>query len=180
MLGLPFPILLALSALGITAAIYDCRFRRIPNWLNLSGVIVGLGLNCYFLHLHGAARATEGMLLAAAVYLPFYLLRGMGAGDVKLMAAIGSLVGPANWFIIFLATSLAGGIAGAVVLIVKRRFKDTCCNLYFLLRDLVHLRAPYRTNPALDFRHQASLRLPHGLVIAIGCAAALVWSIGST
>lgn len=177
--GLPLPIVLALAALAITAAVYDCRFRKIPNWLNLSGVVLGFGLNISFLQWHGAARAAEGMLLAAGVYLPFYLLRGMGAGDVKLMAAIGSLAGPANWFVIFVATSIAGGVAGAALACIKRRFADTCCNVYFLAKDLVQLRAPYRTNPTLDFRNKASLRLPHGLIIALGCAAAMAWSIGS-
>jgi prepilin peptidase CpaA len=175
--SLPPVILFTLAALAITAAVYDCRFRRIPNWLNLSGIILGFGWNLVFFHLHGAGRAAEGMLLAMAVYLPFYLLRGMGAGDVKLMAAIGSLVGPANWLVIFIATALAGGIAGAGFSLFKRRFTETCCNVYFLAKDLLHFRAPYRTNPQLDFRNTASLRLPHGLVIAVGCAAAVACSV---
>ena len=103
----------------------------------------------------------------------------MGAGDVKLMAAIGSLAGPANWFVIFVATSLVGGVAGVAFSLLKRRFADTCCNVYFLLKDLVQLRAPYSSNTTLDFRNKASLRLPHGLVIAIGCAASLAWAVCS-
>jgi prepilin peptidase CpaA len=175
--SLPTAILLTLGSLAITAAIYDCRFRRIPNWLNLSGLIAGFACNIFFFHLHGAGQAAEGMLLAMAVYLPCYLLRGMGAGDVKLMSAIGALVGPANWFVIFVATALAGGIAGAALSLIKRRFTEICCNVYFLIKDVIHLRAPYRSNPQLDFRNTASLRLPHGLIIALGCAVALACSV---
>jgi prepilin peptidase CpaA len=175
--GLPPAILWTLAALAITAAVYDCRFRRIPNWLNLSGVILGLGWNLVFSHLHGAGQAAAGMLLAVVVYLPFYLLRGMGAGDVKLMAAIGSLVGPANWLAIFIATALVGGMAGVAFSMAKKRFAETCCNVYFLCKDLLQFRAPYRTNPQLDFRNTASLRLPHGLVIAVGCAVAIACSV---
>ncbi len=159
------------------AAIFDLRFRRIPNWLNLSGLILGFGLNALFFHTHGALAAAQGMLLATAVYLPLYLLRGMGAGDVKLMAAVGALVGPANWFVIFVATALVGGAAAAVFAFLKGRFTETCCNVVFLIKDLVHLRAPHRTNPKMDFRNPASLRMPHGVLIALGSLAfiANVW-----
>jgi prepilin peptidase CpaA len=174
---LPLPTLLTLAVLAMTAAIYDCRFRRIPNWLNLSGLIVGFGLNTYYLSLHGGIKAAEGMALAVAVYFPFYLLRGMGAGDVKLMAAIGSLAGPSSWFAIFLATALVGGLAAAVFSVVKGRFAETCCNVYFLAKDLLQLRTPFTTNPKLDFRHAESLRMPHGLLIAAGCVTYFAWSV---
>ncbi len=155
------------------AAIFDLRYRRIPNWLNLSGLILGFGLNVLLFHAHGLLAATEGLLLATAVYLPLYFLRGMGAGDVKLMAAIGALVGPANWFVIFLATALVGGAAAAGFACFKKRFAETCCNVCFLIKDLVQLRAPHRTNPQMDFRNPTSLRLPHGVLIALGSLAFL-------
>lgn len=104
-------IRLSLLLLVLVAAVYDFRFRRIPNWLNASGLVLGFGLNLLLFQSKGLAIAGEGLLLAAAVYLPLYLLRGMGAGDVKLMAAIGSLVGPWPWFQIFLATAILGGVA---------------------------------------------------------------------
>ncbi len=176
---MPVPDLIksSLALLVLTAAIYDFRFRRIPNWLTLSGLILGFGLNAFFFRGHGALAAGEGLLLATAVYLPLYLLRGMGAGDVKLMAAVGALAGPANWFVIFLATALVGGAAAAGFACLKRRFAETCCNVCFLLKDLVQLRAPHRTNPALDFRNSDSLRMPHGVLIALGSGAFLANSI---
>lgn len=173
----PIPLVLALAALVVTAGIYDFRFRRIPNWLNLSGLILGLGLNLFFFGLHGGLRSIEGLALATGVYLPLYLLRGMGAGDVKLMAAVGALAGPANWFVIFVITSLLGAIAGVALAMAKGRLVSTCCNVYFMAKDLLQLRLPYATNPEMDFRNSNSLRLPHGVVIALGCVASLVWSI---
>ncbi|HXE12301.1 MAG TPA: prepilin peptidase [Bryobacteraceae bacterium] len=165
-----FPIVLGASlvALVTVAAIYDLRFRRIPNWLNLSGLMLGFALNAVCFHLVGAKNAGEGMLLALAVYLPLYLLRGMGAGDVKLMAAVGALVGPGNWFQIFVATALMGGACAGIFALAKGRLGETLCNLHFLLRDLISFRAPYRTNPQLDFRNSGSLGLPHGVPIALG------------
>jgi len=172
---LPFPLQLALGLVVLTAAVYDFRFRRIPNWLNLSGLILGFGLNLFCFHWQGALIALEGLLIAAAIYLPLYLLRGMGAGDVKLMAAVGAIAGPGHWLAILLATALAGGVAGAVYARVKGRFTEVCYNLYFILKDIVHFRQPHKTNPQLDFRNPAALRMPHGVIIAVGCFAILAF-----
>jgi prepilin peptidase CpaA len=161
-------IRVGLALLVLIAAVYDLRFRRIPNWLNLCGIILGFGLNAFLFQWSGTAKAGEGMLLALAVYLPLYLLRGMGAGDVKLMAAVGALVGPGNWLEIFIATALLGGATAGVFALMKGRLADTLCNLHFLLKDLACLRAPYRTNPQLDFRRPGALSLPHGVSIAVG------------
>ena len=171
---LPLVFRLVLGAIVLVAAVYDWRYRRIPNWLNLSGLILGLGLNLLYFQIHGAAQASEGLLLAMAVYFPLYLLRGMGAGDVKLMAAIGSIVGPGHWFEIFLATALAGGSIGLLAALRKGRLRRTFWNVWYLLRELRGLRLPYKSNPELDIRNKQALRLPHGVLIAVGCLVVLV------
>src|SRR5947209_2741036 len=167
-ISFPLPLQWALLAVVLTAAIYDFRFRKIPNWVNACGLVLGFGLNTLFFGPHGLVLASEGLLLDFAVYLPLYLLRGMGAGDVKLMAAIGALAGPANWFEIFLGTAFVGGAAAAVYALSKGRFNETCWNLIFILKDLARLRAPHRNNPHLSVRNEAALRMPHGVSIAIG------------
>ena len=123
---MPLTVRAAVASIVLAATIYDLRFRRIPNWLNLSGLILGFCLNLFFFGIHGMLTAGEGLLLAAAVYLPLYCLRGRGAGDVKLMAALGALVGPFNWFQIFVVTALVGGAAAAIFVCLKRRFSETC------------------------------------------------------
>lgn len=158
----------ALLVVVLLASAYDLRYRRIPNTLTASSACMGFILNLSFFGLHGLLLSTEGLLLALLVYLPFYLLKGMGAGDVKLMAALGALVGPAHWFFILLGTAFAGGLAGAAYAFVKGRLSETCCNLYFLVKDLAQLRAPHLTNPGLNFRNPSSLRMPHGVIIAVG------------
>ncbi len=175
---LPLVFRVILIAMVLCAAAYDWRYRRIPNWLNLSGVILGLGLNLLYFQIHGATQALTGLLLAMAVYFPLYLLRGMGAGDVKLMAAIGSIVGPGHWFEIFLATALAGGLAALLVALRKGRLRRTLWNVWYLLNELRGLRLPYRSNPELDTRNKQALRMPHGVLIALGCLVALSVRLG--
>src|SRR3954451_14942461 len=125
---LPFVFKIVLVLVVTGAAGYDCKYRKIPNWLNLSGLILGFGLNTLFGGTSGFVSAGQGFLLALAIYLPLYLIKGMGAGDVKLMGAIGSLVGPSNWFQIFVATALFGGLAAAMLALTKKRFGETCWN----------------------------------------------------
>src|ERR1700760_4708366 len=140
----PLPLLIRsfLALVVLTAAVYDIRFRRIPNWLNLSGLLLGLISNVCFFHVRGATTAIEGFLLATAVYVPLYLMRGMGAGDVKLMAAIGALVGPQAWLYIFIITALIGGACSLALILLHKRAHQTFLNVAFILQELLHARMP--------------------------------------
>jgi prepilin peptidase CpaA len=161
------PIKVVLLVLVISAGIYDLRIRRIPNWLNLSGIVLGLLVNAFF-EPHGLMEAVGGLICALVVYIPLYLVRGMGAGDVKLMAAVGAITGPANWIGIFLATAILGGIASLVLVAAKGRFRQTASNIGIILAELAHRRLPTAKNERLDIRDARALRMPHGAFIASG------------
>ena len=149
------------------AAVFDLRTRRIPNWLNLAGIITGFGINA-LAGRHGIASAAAGLLFSLLIYVPLYLVRGMGAGDVKLMAAVGAIAGPVNWIGIFLLTALVGGFASVVLILAKRRWRQTLSNLYLIITELVHRRAPVKRNERLDIRNNRALRMPHGAFICSG------------
>ncbi len=172
-LSMPTILKLVLLSMVLAAGIYDVRFRKIPNWLNLSGIVLGLGLNILLFKGHGLTAAALGLICALAVYLPLYLIRGMGAGDVKLMAAVGAIAGPQNWIWIFVATALAGGIISLVVIAVKKRWSRTFSNLGVILPELLRFRLPSNSEPRLDIRHADALRLPHAVSIAVGSLAFL-------
>lgn len=167
----------ALLLLVAVAAYFDVRWRRIPNWLTLSGIVGGLALHTWLEGWAGLRLAGEGFLLGFGVYLLFYCLHAMGAGDVKLMGAVGAIAGPAGWFPVFLATALAAGTIAIGVSAVKGRLRKTLWNVGFLLFELLHLRAPYYRNPELDVADARALRTPHGMAIAAGVAVcvALSW-----
>jgi prepilin peptidase CpaA len=171
----PIVLQIVLALVAFVAAVYDVRFRRIPNWLTLSGVLLGLALNS-FLNVMGLnwysgfnwRSALAGMGLAFAVYFPLYLLRGMGAGDVKLMAAIGAIVGPSNWFGIFVLSNLLGGLIAVFLLLSKGRARRTFSNVGYMLNELAHFRPPYLRREELDLKSPKAVTMPHGLAIAIG------------
>src|SRR5215831_17994976 len=99
-----------LLSLVVAAGVYDILYRRIPNWLVASGLAVGIALNLFLFGWTGLKSSLLGIGLAMAVYFPLYLLRGMGAGDVKLMMAVGAIVGPGTWFGILIFTGILGGV----------------------------------------------------------------------
>ncbi|MBV9613261.1 MAG: prepilin peptidase [Acidobacteriaceae bacterium] len=173
---MPALLTVALLALVLVAGVYDLRFRRIPNWLSVSGAVLGVALNLAWFGWRGGAAAAWGLLLALVVYVPLYLIRGMGAGDVKLMGAVGAIVGPANWLSIFLATSLLGGIVSVALVMYKKRLQQTVFNLAAIGVAFMHFRAPAESEEQLDVRNPRALRLPHAAVIAAGTIAFLLWS----
>src|ERR1051326_9399639 len=113
------PVAILVGFLVVIAAVIDIRSRRIPNWLTLSGIILGFALNTLLAYpwpLEGLKNAGLGMLFAFAVYFVLYLIHAMGAGDVKLIAAVGAiLASPAGWFRLFLVTALIGGVFALVL-----------------------------------------------------------------
>ncbi len=162
------PILkLTLLIVAILGGWADLRTRRIPNWLNLSGLILGFGLNTLFLQREGLKLVATGVGLALLIYVPLYLIRAMGAGDVKFMAAIAAFLGPENWLSVFLTTAILGGIASICLIATRGRMQVTLSNVSTIATELMHGRMPYHKDPSLDVHDRRALGLPHGTLIAI-------------
>lgn len=155
-----------------TAALIDLRERRIPNWLSLGGLVLAFGLNLVLHQLSGLWQSLVGLVLAFLIYFALYWLRAMGAGDVKMMAAVGAIVGPWNWMVIFLLSSLIGGLLAVVVVLWRRRFRRTVSNVGYLIYEWIHLRPPYLRRQELDV--SKGFGLPHALSVALGSFAFLI------
>ena len=145
-------------------ALCDLRWRRVPNWLTFPAIVAGLIAGVVE---HAWVASLEGLALAFAVYGALYAIRAMGAGDVKLMMAIGAFAGPMNWLKIFVLTAILGGVAALIAILARGRVRQTASNLATILASLGTARAPYEKNPALDVRSDEALRLPHAAVIGI-------------
>jgi prepilin peptidase CpaA len=156
------------------AAIYDLRYRRIPNWLVLTGLVLGLGANTLLFAWAGLQRSLLGLGLAFLVYFPLYLLRGMGAGDVKLMAAVGSIVGWADWIGIFVLTAIVGGVLAVALLAARSQLRRGFSNVGYLVVQLLSFRLPYARKEELDVKSEKSVKLAHGVTIAWGSVLFLV------
>src|SRR5919202_3546799 len=106
--------LLAAAVAGV-AACTDLRWRRIPNWLTLGAAILGLALNVMLAGLPGGGTALMGLGLGLALLLPFYVLRAVGAGDVKLLAGLGAVLGPQTLVSVALYGAIVGGLMSAAI-----------------------------------------------------------------
>ncbi len=169
-LTLPPPgVEIILLTLVLGAAVYDVRYRRIPNWLTASGVLAGLAMNTFLYQgWPGLRLSLVGFGIAFAVNFVMYLLHFRGAGDVKLMAAIGAMVGWQDWFAIFLFSAIIGGVISLILVVVKKRAMKTFWNVGFMLNEMKSGRAAYLKREELDVKSEKALRLPAGAVIAIG------------
>jgi prepilin peptidase CpaA len=164
----PEKVLIVLLAMLVGAAIYDIRYRKIPNWLTLGGVLLGFASNFGIGPPEGGVIfALEGFAAGFGIYMVLYVLRAMGAGDVKLMAAVGALVGWERWFGIFFMTAIVGGLMAIILVAARGRLKRTFFNVGFILNEMKHGRPAYVQKEELDVRSPKAIGLPHGAVIAI-------------
>lgn len=159
---------LFLIALVLLAAVRDLMVRRISNRLVLTGLLVALLLRlASATPLAALLDGLAGAGLALLIFLPLYLVRGMAAGDVKLMAMVGAFTGPALAFEIALATCCIGGVLALAVVLVRGRLRDTLDNLRILLRPLLMrmIGVPLVPEPLAG---KSVGNLPYGVAIALG------------
>jgi prepilin peptidase CpaA len=166
----PFPLPLQILAglLTATAAVFDWRERRIPNWLTLTGFGVALVVRAVILGWVGIFEGFQGLGLALLVYVPFYLLRAMGGGDLKLMAALGTVTGPNTWLRIFILTSILGGVIALVLILWHKAFRRALRRIGKILMALARGKAPYSIDAEIDIASNAAITSPHGVAIAAG------------
>ena len=165
-----FPVATSICAfvLLVLCAYWDIRYRRIPNWATLPGAALGLGMNGLFLGWQGMKASGLGLLVGFGALVVLFVLGWMGGGDVKLMAAIGAIVGPSNWFWVFILSNILGGLVAVVLLLSKGRARRTFSNVGYMLNELAHLRPPYAQREELDLQSPKAVTMPHGFAIAIG------------
>jgi prepilin peptidase CpaA len=94
----------------VVATITDLRSRRIPNWLVLPFLGIGFAASSWMHGWHGLAQSLYGAGLGLVIYGVLFFMGGMGAGDVKLAAAIGAWIGPNQLFLALVITAMAGGV----------------------------------------------------------------------
>ena len=149
------------GGIGIAACIDDLRRRQISNWIPASALASGVVLQTVQHGWRGTGSALLGTVAGAGVFLIFYLLGGMGGGDVKLMAGFGALLGAKRLFEAALWTAGCGGIMALVVIAAG------------LVRDLWTRRASSGNKVAPSADRKAD-SIPYAPAIAAGVWLSLV------
>ncbi len=155
-------------AAGLVAAVFiDIRSRRIPNWLTALMAVAGLVMAVGGMSGLTVTQAVLGLAAGLLLMLPGHALGATGAGDVKLMAAIGAIVGPRMVFSAFLATAVAGGVFAVVVAFRRGRLQATLDGT----RQLV--ASPSAAKETIEAPGRSN-RFAYGPAIAVGTLVAVL------
>ena len=169
-------ILAGAVLLALLAAVTDWRSRRIPNWLTLPGLLVGVAANSALHGWSGLKASLLGAGLGLLLLLPFVLLRSLGAGDWKLAGALGAFTGPGVLVDLLLASVLVAGVMALVLVIYKGRVRQTVRNIGHILISLVTFRLP-GSQVSLD--NPDSLKVPYGVALAFTVVLyGILWKLG--
>lgn len=124
---------LAVVLIGAVACVTDVRARRIPNVLTFGAAALGLIAHALTGGVTGAGTSLAGWLTGLVMFLPFFVLGGMGAGDVKLLAALGAWLGPTNAIWLGMYSAMIGGALALVVALGHGYAKQAFKNLWWLI-----------------------------------------------
>jgi prepilin peptidase CpaA len=152
-------------AVAACAAVTDVKERRIPNLLTYPAMLAGLLVQAALHGWKGLLLGAGGGLVFGGVFLLFYLVRAMGAGDVKLAAALGCIVGNSTPQVM-LATALAGGALAIFFMVQSGRIIETLRNTLWVA--VFHAQHGLRTHPVVNLDNPTAVRMPYGLAFAIG------------
>ena len=158
-----------LVPLAVLITYYDVRYRRIPNAFVLATLVSGLLINGILSGLGGLASSLGGCALAFGMMFALHLFGAMGAGDVKLFAAIGSVVGLSLVVPTFVVVVLTGGVLAVITAVRARALVETAQRvLQILIGFLPGWQVPRFAVPA-DRRHT----IPYGVAITFGSLISL-------
>ena len=166
-------LLIILIGLLTLSAITDIKWKKIPNVLTFSAILTSFIAHGFKSGVSGLIYSFEGLFLGLALLIVFYFLGMMGAGDVKLMGAVGSILGPAGVFKAFLFTAIVGGIYAVIVLAYHGQLVGFMKRIALSLKLSLMTRGP----TLLPNENKESPILCYGIAIAIGTSLSLFFDM---
>jgi prepilin peptidase CpaA len=158
----------------LAAAVTDVRSRRIPNRLTYPAMLAGLALQAVSHGWRGLLLAASAGLFWGVVFLLFYLVQAMGAGDVKLATALGCISGFADAQRLMLATAVAGGLLAVIFMVRSRRVAQTLRSTVSVMA--FHVQHGLKPHPEINLHNPKTVRMPYGLAFMSGT---LYWVVSS-
>ena len=155
----------------VAACVTDVSTSRIPNVLTFAAAALAIVFHASVPGGLGFTHAGLGLIVGLAVFFPLFALGAMGAGDVKLMAAIGAWIGWQSIVLVALYGSVAGGVL-ALVFALRRSYLRTALNNIKMLAQYWWVEG-IKPLPALTLESKNSVRMPYALAIAAGLAVTL-------
>ncbi len=155
----------------------DYAQHKIPNWLNLSIILAGFAAQAWFNGFGGVLSGAQGMLLGFGLLIVPWLMHAMGAGDVKLMAAIGVWFGPWLTLVSFGIGAIIGGAAAIVMIISTGRLHHALANMNIIWAKISHKDTRFSEFGGTHSFGDTSQLLPYGVPLTAGSLIVLVGHI---
>jgi prepilin peptidase CpaA len=152
------------STLALAAGYTDGRSRRIPNWLTVPGLLAGIVANAVATGWPGTKDSLLGAGLGLALLIPFVIIRALGAGDWKLVGALGACLGAGHLPAVLLISVLVNGVIAIAMIIQKKRVLQTMRNFAHMLAAVFTLHLP---GPALTLDNPDAVKVPFGVAVAV-------------
>ncbi len=171
----------AVSVFVIVAAYIDGKQLRVPNKITYPMIFAGW---IYSMISYGVAGdgwymgllwSLAGTAVGLATLLPAYSIGGMGAGDVKMMAAVGAWVYCLTTFYAFCISAIVGAILAVFMIIFSGEAKKHWNQMFYILNEIMTVRNP-ETLSSIAAERKSSMRLlPYGIPLAIGTVTYFAW-----
>jgi prepilin peptidase CpaA len=159
-----------LIPLAVVISYYDICYRRIPNPFVLATLTAGFLINVTFNGVNGALASLGGCALGFFLMFVLHIFGAMGAGDVKLFAAISSVMGAQLVLPMFFVVILTGGVLGVVSMLQARQMKLTMMRVFQIVLGILPGHTVPRFAVPTDRRHT----IPYGVAITFGSLLSLV------
>lgn len=160
------------AIVGVAACVWDLRTQRIPNALTLSAAVAAIVFHAATAGWSGVGFSVSGWLVGTLVFFPFFAVRGMGAGDVKLLAAFGAWLGPFDVLYVAVATAIIGALFALALIIARHRTQKTITHMSAMLSSWAI--EGVRALPGLTLAEPSRLALCYSLPITAG-ALVTIW-----
>lgn len=162
---------IAIVLVAAAAVVFDVRTRRIPNFLTFGAAAAALVFAAVVGGVQGTLIALAAWVVGAALFFPFFALGGMGAGDVKLLAALAAWMGPGDAVYLAIFASIAGGVIAVGVTLLRGYTRQALANVGLML---MHWRVVGpRPVPGLTLSDGTAPRLAYAIPIAVGALCTL-------
>ncbi len=157
-----WPVLIVVAVATFT----DIRSRRIPNWLVVPFLVLGILVSAVTAGFGGLVSSLEGIAVAAVAFGILVYMRAMGMGDLKLLAAIGAWIGPAHTGFALFGTAIAGGFIAVAYALWRGSLGSSLDSTGDLLAHFS--RSGVKPHKTIALENPAALKVPYAPAIAIG------------
>lgn len=165
-----------LTLVLVVAAAIDGWKLKVPNWLTFPLILAGWLYATVSGGWDGLSQSLWGTAVGLGLLLPAYMVGGMGAGDVKLLAGVGAWVGATTTFYAFCASAIVGGLLAVAMVLYRRSWQKHYGNFLMIASEFLTVREPAKLAAIAADRKSAMLLLPYGIPLAIGSIGYFLWT----